>query len=483
MVATFDCDLGAMAPYLPSEAKPWNRRRACHLFRRLSFGATQAEIDEALNRDPSTLVDELIDAALQQALPEPPEWADWIITDYENQEDAIYQIFAWRRQWTRDMLKVGLREKLALFWHNHFVTRQEDYGCPSWLYQYHRLLQQYALGNFKNFVQEMGKTPAMLVYLNGVQNTRVEPNENYGRELYELFTLGRDNGYTQEDIAETARALTGWNGFTQLCAPINYLAYTFDPGQKTIFGRTGNWNYDDVHDILFEERGLKIAEYICGKIYRHFVSPQADEDAVQTLAATLITNNFELAPVLRQLFKSEHFFSDAVVGAQIKSPIDYFLSFIKMGEFGELTDELLDGLLYFAGMLGQDIFNPVDVAGWQGDRSWVNNTTLTGRWQGLRFYLFYLYENRPEVLVNLARNLSNDSNDPSFIVQVVADFFLPQGLQTPEAYDRAATVFKAEIPENYFQPGGGWSLYWETAAGQTALLLDHLIRKPDFQLM
>lgn len=470
-----------MAPYVPSDAMPWNARRVGHLFRRMGFGATPADLAQALTRQPSDLVDQLIDQALAEPLPEPPEWADWALSDYQNQEDAIAQIQGWRRQWVREMLRVGFREKLTLFWHNHFVTRIDDYGCPSWMYQYLRLLRTHGLGNFRDFVYEVGKTPAMLVFLNGVQSTRIDPNENYARELYELFTLGRDNGYTQQDIDATSRALTGWNGFTQLCAPINFSPLTFDNGQKTIFGRTGNWGYDDVHTILFEERGLRVAEYICSKIYRRFVSPELQEDAVQTLAATLIANNFELAPVFRRLFKSEHFFSDPVIGVQFKSPIEHLLSFIKIGSFGPLSDELIDGILYFAGLLGQELLNPVDVAGWPGDRSWVNNTTLTGRWQALRLYLFETYRNQPEALVALARNLSNDSNDASFITQLIADLFLVNGLQTQDDYDRATIVFKAEIPEHYFEDGA-WSLYWDTAPAQVALLLDHLARTPDFQL-
>jgi uncharacterized protein (DUF1800 family) len=177
-------------------------------------------------------------------------------------------------------------EKLALFWHNHFVTRNEDYGCPSYLYQYHKLLQQYALGNFKTFVKEIGKTPAMLVFLNGVQNTRFNPNENYARELYELFTLGRDNGYTQQDIVQTAKALTGWNSLenNQYCGRINFFPALHDPAQKTIFGKTNTYNYDTLHDLLFAERAVQISEYICGKLYRYFVSPQVDEVIVSELA-------------------------------------------------------------------------------------------------------------------------------------------------------------------------------------------------------
>ncbi|MFN7119813.1 MAG: DUF1800 family protein [Saprospiraceae bacterium] len=480
-----DCATGTLAPYVPDASAPWDKRRVLHLYRRMSFGATPAEINAALNLSPSQLVDNLINNAINLPLPPEPEWAFWDVSRYQNQEQAAEQIFAWSRRWLLDMLNHGFREKLALFWHNHFVTRQEDYGCPSYLYQYHKLLQQYALGNFKNFVKEIGKTPAMLVFLNGVQNTRFNPNENYARELYELFTLGRDNGYTQQDIVQTARALTGWNSLenNRYCGKINFLQTLYDPGQKTIFGKSGNYNYDTLHDLLFTERAVPISEYICAKLYRHFVSPTVDETIVKELALVFRSNNFEIAPVLRTLFKSEHFFAEANWGVIVKSPLELELTFIREGGFNiNWTDETLTGLLYLAGELGQNLFNPVDVAGWQGNRTWVNSNTLTGRWQVLRFIIFNLYQNYPAQLVQLARNLSNNSSDGEFITELIINHFLVNGLQTPEEYDRAFISFQAEIPVHYFEDGS-WNLNWETAPAQVALLLDHLIRKPEFQLM
>ncbi len=478
----FNCVTGTLAPYEPGVDAPWNKRRIQHLYRRLGFGLRPDQLEAALDAAPSEWVDALIDAAIDKPLPAEPEWAYWTVADYESQEQAIEQIGVWRRQWLTDMLTDGVRERIALFWHNHFVTRLNDYNCPSYLYQYHRLLQQYALGNFRDFVYEIGKTPAMLVFLNGIQNTRFSPNENYARELYELFTLGADNGYTQADIVDTARALTGWNGVDDYCGPIDFVPFLHDDGaDKTIFGQTGNWGYDEVHEILFNQRGELIAEYICRKIYAFFVSPEVDETIVGELAGVFLENDFELAPVFRQLFKSEHFFDDAIIGIKVKSPLDFHLHYLVEGNFTFEDQQLLDGLLYLNAQLGQDLFNPVDVAGWQGDRSWVDSNTMTGRWQSLRLFLFYAYENYPAELVDLARNLTNDSNDPYFIVQQIVEHFLPNGLQTADAYDRATTVFKGEIPENYYEDGQ-WSLYWDTAPAQVALLLDHLLRQPEFQL-
>lgn len=479
-----DCVTGTLTPYVPDASAPWDKRRVMHLYRRMGFGAKPAEVTAALGQSPSQLVDTIINQAITLPLPAEPEWAYWDITRYQNQAQAAEQIFSWSRRWLLDMMNHGFREKLALFWHNHFVTRQEDYGCPSYMYQYHKILQQNALGNFKTFVKEIGKTPAMLVFLNGVQNTRFNPNENYARELYELFTLGRDNGYTQQDIVQTAKALTGWNSLenNQYCGRINFFPALHDPGQKTIFGKTNAFNYDTLHDLLFTERAVQISEYICGKLYRYFVSPQTDQAIVSELATIFRNNNFEIAPVLRTLFKSEHFFDEANIGVLVKSPLEHELTFIREGGFEiAWTDEWLSGLIYLAGELGQNLFNPVDVAGWQGNRIWVNSNTITGRWQVSRYLIFLLYQNYPAQFTNFARTLSNNSKDAEFITELIVNHFLSNGLQTPEEYDRAFISFQAEIPVHYFEDGS-WSLAWETAPAQVALLLDHLIRRPEFQL-
>ncbi len=477
-----DCLTGSIAPYTPSAAQPWNKRRVQHLFRRTGFGADLPTIQAALAQQPGAVVDFIVNSALAQPLSPQPPWAFWTVANYQNQEQAIAQIFEWRRVWVRDMLSTGFRGKLTLFWHNHFVTRLESYGCPSYFYQYHKVLQQHALGDFREFVRAVGLTPAMLVFLNGVQNTRFQPNENYARELYELFTLGEGNGYTQSDIVNTARALTGYNGLGEYCGPIAFVPVFWDPGAKTIFGQTGNWAYNDVINILFQQRATQVANYICRKIYRYFVSPQVDDTIVSAMSATLISNNFQLAPVFRQLFKSEHFFDDDIMGTEMKSPLELMLTFVKETNYPNPTDTDIDGLLYLASELGQDLANPPDVAGWPGNRTWINSNTLTGRWQAVRFVIYQLYINYPQVLVNFAKAVSNNSNNAAQVSRLIVDHFLANDLQFSTDYERALTVFKAEIPDNYFQDGQ-WNLDWPTAAAQVGLLLDHVIRKPDFQLI
>ena len=300
-----------------------------------------------------------------------------------------------------------------------------------------------------------------------------------------MFSLGEGNGYTQGDILETARALTGYNHWDEYGDTIYFDNSTFDNGEKTIFGQTGEWGYNDVIDILFQEKENEIAHFICEKLYRYFVSPSVDqiieETIIQQLAATLIANNFEIIPMLRQLFKSDHFFDERALGVIIKSPYDIILDFIKETEFF-YDDALVDGLVYYTSLLGQELYDPPDVSGWQRDEAWIDSSTLTGRWQLFELYLAYLYDNGSgPAFVELARNLSNNSNDPYYITEVVIDHFMSKRLFTIEDYNVATDIFKWDVQQNYYDEGL-WNLDWPTAEVQVFLLLRQIATIPEFQL-
>ncbi len=486
-----NCAVGGLNPFVPSESKPWNRSSATHLFRRLQLGAYVSTTDWALGQNPVSLVNDLVDLAKNLPLASEPEWAFWQRNDYPDNNDLfvqaiIQQRYDWTVQWLKDIKNNGLRDRMSFFWHNHFVTDIEAYGYSSWMYQYHHLLQKHALGNFKEFVHEMGKTPAMLIYLDGYVNTRFDPNENYARELYELFTLGVDNGYTQNDITETARALTGFNNidFNNLGGPIDFVSTFFDPGQKTIFGRTGNWGYDDVVDILFEERAVEISEHICGKLYRHFVNPLEDEQVITDLAQVFRDANFEIAPVMKALFASEHFFDTANYSTVIPGHIEHFLMFMNELNLTK-TDELIFAIGNSSVQYGQAIFSPVNVAGWPGNRTWINSGSFLYRSASIRNILFYVYEQTGESVEFLREWLigvvGDSESDVNIIVRKVIDFLFPKQFQFEHEYENAIQAFKATIPENYFTDGT-WDLQYEFVPVQVYYLLDHLSNSPEFQL-
>ena len=476
------CNTSTLSTYTPSINNPWNKKRVQHAYRRLGFGAKNIEIAQALALTPSVFIENLINDTIALGTITPPSWQNMVYNDYTDAETEIpIQQEELILNWEQDMLTDSLRGRFTLFWSNHFVTRLEDYWCPSWMFNYYETIQQYAFGNFKEFVRAIGITPAMIVFLNSYENTATEPNENYARELYELFTLGVNNNYTQTDIEETARALTGFTGYTEFCAPINFNINDFDSGSKTIFGQTGNWNYDDVIDILFQERGTEIATYICTKLYKYFVSSDIDTSIINGLANTFISNNFDLEPVYKQLFKSEHFFDETIIGTIIKSPYDSFICFVNETGF-TITNEFLTNLAWYNGTIGQSLFEPLDVSGWQGNHDWINSSTLIGRWQLFEWYLYSIGEDYPEELRNFATNLVGlAETDPAVVTQIIVDHLFPSGLQTAADYTVATDVLKDEVPQNYYD-NNLWNLQWSSVPYQVLMLLLHLSKQPEFQL-
>tara|TARA_B100001057_G_scaffold473458_1_gene537960 strand:- start:763 stop:1911 length:1149 start_codon:yes stop_codon:yes gene_type:complete len=381
------------------------------------------------------------------------------------------------------MTNNGFRERLVLFWSNHFVIEYKDVNQPAYLYQYYALIQSHALGNFKTFVREMGLAPAMLRYLNGYENKKNNPNENYARELYELFTLGEGNGYTQEDITETSRALTGYNRFKTNMGVIEFNENTFDKGSKTIFGQTGTWGYDDLINILFQEKEDLIADFICTKIYRYFVSPEEDLSIIGQMAKSLKDNQFEILPVIKKLFKSEHFFDSNNSNVIIKSPIDLMVGLHQSLSF-EYSDNI-DLELSFRNKcseMGQTMFSPVDVAGWQGNQDWINSETLPKRWEFSDYLLIkYWQKNKNQFKTFIRTLVGSDETDVIVIVTKLKDFmFCPYQIKEEEMTD-AITIFMGDVPESYFEDGT-WSLNSKSVRKQVYDLMRFFITLPEFQL-
>ncbi|MCW5517795.1 DUF1800 domain-containing protein [Muriicola sp. Z0-33] len=496
-----NCNTSTLAPY----TTPLDKLRAAHLYRRLGFSASVQTIDQAVGQTAGTLVDNLINEALAMPALAPPVWADWNNSNYPADDDLARQMrnaqrAEWRLAYTNGLVTNNLRDRLSFFWSNHLVTELDIYDCNSFLYYYVNCLQRNSLGNFKTFVSEMGLTSAMLYYLDGVYNNGNNPNENYARELYELFTLGEGNGYTEQDIIETARALSGYVERGELgCEPVAFDATRHDAGTKTILGQTGNWGYDEVMDILFQERPNEIAGFICQKLYEFFVHPDSDDDAgnaqaiISGMASTFVANNFELAPVLSQLFKSQHFFDEDAIGVIIKSPFDMYLNLLNESGF-TFNDDTLNFVMSSSNLLGQTLFDPTDVAGWQRDRQWINTNFMIGRWLTSEVFLEAFYQSDPEQFRTLAMDAvgpadSNTSN-PETVVRAIVDKLTPKGLLTQQDFDNAMDAFKIEdVPEDYYSPDyyPGGSGLWMLAVSQEPplqvfLLLMHLSRQPEFQL-
>ncbi len=477
-----NCINASLNAYVPSGTNTWDDKKVRHLYRRLGYGIKPSDIDQALSQSPSALVDTLVDAAVNLALTDPlPEQLN--SSGPKDLDSTLLR--RWQHVFVRGLYNDGLRERMAFFWSNHVVVDVPSFNqCPAYLYAYTNLLQRHALGNFKELVDEVGLTPAMLRYLNGHQNTNREPNENYARELYELFTLGEGNGYTQQDIEETARALTGYNRRPDSCAPFEFTEQFYDDGEKTIFGRTGNWGYDDVIQILFEEKRSLIAKFIVGKIYTYFVHPDLPNDTIiNQLANTFETNDFEIAPVLRQLFKSQHFFDAQAMDVIIKSPTDLLLAFYKdTGINLDQSEDSISRIRLWSKQMGQWVFSPPNVAGWQRDKEWISSATMVFRWQYMDRLVRDAFQANEEDFRDFARACADESDDVVYVTKAIMDWLLPEAGLTQDDYDIALVVFKSDaVPENYYEDGT-WNLYLDSVPQQVYLLLRHIVKLPEFQL-
>ncbi|MEZ4703169.1 MAG: DUF1800 domain-containing protein [Rhodothermales bacterium] len=404
---------------------PLDRKRAAHLLRRTGFGASPAQIQALTGLTAAEAAGRILDEALDREgvpFPEPPAWVDEPIPDLGGPQEIIDAFIESNIVWLDELTNgwmtlfrtVGFRERMVLVWHNHFVTQVDDYFLATHAYRYLAMLREHALGDFKAFVRAVGTDLSMLAYLNGDDNRVGAPNENYARELLELFTMGprdRDgnDNYTQDDIVEIARALTGWIVDYIDNVPV-FLNNLHDRGEKTIFGRTGNFGYDDVVDILFEERAEQVAYFACAKLYKAFVHAVPDPDLVQQMAGVMLASDFAIEPVMRALLGSAHFFDEEVIGAQLSSPLDMLIGMY--GNVDLVPDaERVTLLRLFAGFIEQQVLNPPNVAGWPGYRAWLNTTSLPIRWLMTDFLLFGDNGQQPLDILAMAAQLP-EASDP-----------------------------------------------------------------------
>jgi uncharacterized protein (DUF1800 family) len=433
---------------------------------------------------PEETIDNIIDNAKSLEVTAAPEWGNWDNKQFNDSgSNKSYYHTIWQKQAFSDMVNNGFRERLSLFWSNHFVVEYLDVNQPAYLYKYYVMLQKHALGNFKSFVREIGISSAMLRYLNGYQNKKNSPNENYARELYELFTLGEGNGYSQQDIVETARALTGFTKTKTYMGEIEFNENTHDNGPKTIFGQTGSWGYNDVVDILFQEKKDLIADFICSKIYRYFVSPIEDKSIISEMSITLKENDFELYPVFKQLFKSESFFDSKNSNVLIKSPIDLMVGLHHQLGFRYQDD--LDLPLQLRNKcrdMSQTIFSPVDVAGWQGNHDWINSETLPKRWEFADYLLIRYWKKNKNQFKNLLKALvGTKETNLEVIVNNLKDFMFCNYEIKDEEMTEAINVFIGEVPESYFEDGT-WTINDSSVPRQVYDLMRYLVALPEFQL-
>ena len=302
-------------------------------------------------------------------------------------------------KWLDEMINSGaqFREKMSLFWHGHFACR-----IVNMYYQQQLLdtIRNNAFAKFGDLLREVSKNPAMLQFLNNQQNKKQHPNENFAREVMELFTMGRGN-YTEADVKEAARAFTGW-GFNPRGTFV-FRPFQHDDGTKTFLGKTGNFNGDDIIDILLQQK--QTALFITKKIYRYFVNEKIEEEKIAWLANRFYESDYDIKKLMTDIFSSDWFYDGKNIGTKIKSPIELIAGIRRMLPM-ELQNS--NGQLLFQRALGQILFYPPNVAGWPGGKSWIDSSTLMLR---LRI---------PQIMTaNEAINIQPKSDDDTMMGQMM----------------------------------------------------------------
>jgi uncharacterized protein (DUF1800 family) len=377
-----------VAVALSAAARPIGVEGARHLLDRAGFGATPAEVQAFAPLERHVAVARLLGGARRESALQPPAFVDEPFVPFSRlrtldaeerqreQRRRVEEALALREWWMREMLTTPspLTERMTLFWHNHFATSQQKVRSAALMYHQNALLRREALGNFATLLHAVARDPAMLIYLDNARSRRQAPNENFAREVMELFTLGEGH-YTERDIKEAARAFTGWSldpgTGTFLLRPAWH-----DEGAKTVLGKAGNFDGDEVLDVLLARD--ETAEFIVAKLWREFVSPAPQEREVKRLAKVFRDARYEVKPLLAALFESEAFWSEANRATLIKSPVDLVVGTLRAFEVHPLD---LRPAVVTTAALGQNLFAPPNVKGWPGGERWINSATLLGRKQ------------------------------------------------------------------------------------------------------
>lgn len=357
--------------YEPGKSKPWTRRMAAHLYRRAGFGATSEQLDEAVKLGPAGTIKQLMNPKTDSG--DTKEFKRFetemeLMTQTVMGGEESHQLAAW---WLYRMVATPhqLLEKTTLFWHGHFATSADKVRDSDLMMRQNELLRKYALGKFEPLVQQMSRDAAMLYWLDSTTNRKARPNENYGRELMELFCLGEGN-YTEKDIKEVARAFTGWELRRDR---FKFNQYQHDDGLKSFLGSTGKFNGDDAVRIVLEQPAAP--RFIATKLVRYFVSeePPIPARLIEPIAKQLRQNSFDVGPVVQRILSSNLFFDS--VGAKVRSPVELAIGLLRALEGRGNVTQLAGAL----GRLGQGVFYPPSVKGWDGGRTWIDSSTLLGR--------------------------------------------------------------------------------------------------------
>lgn len=514
----------------------WTNATAAHLLRRTMFGPTFQQIRQAATDGMDAVVAQLLtQPAATQPLTYLPEetvaaqGTTWINSVYPAANQGAvdnarrFSLSAWMMQ-RLNQPTVSIQEKMCLFWDNHFGV--EGTGDAKAVYKLHELYRANCLGDFKQLVKDVTIDVNMLIFLNGTTNNPFSPNENYSRELLELFTVGKGtqvgpgdySNYTEADIAAGAKILTGWIvedlfSTTETTCTSTFYPVLHDTSSKTLSGyfnnavinNTGDQEYADYIDVIFQQTDM--AKFICRKLYRWFVNYDLTQDVEDTvivdMAATLETNNFQIAPVMEELLKSEHFYDVAVRGAIIKNPMEYFFSMLNAtGSVPNFDLNTNYGIYlnayYMLSTLGMEYYRPPSVGGWTAyyqapsfSRLWANSSYIK-----LRFDLSAFLTVTPGLQVNgnyfklNALNFLDNLSLPADAQQVIDDMvevFCPKGLPVAQKITLKFILtnglpdFEWTVQYNEYTSNPGNTTYSDPVKLRVELTLYRLFQMPEVQ--
>ncbi len=361
-----------------------NQLKNQHLWWRAGFGPPADQVKELSKQKPETLFHSMLKASGRK--PDLFDVADQHIKDLVSQPMSLGKLQGLkaeekqmiRKQSVQDIAKLNirwldemttsdaqLREKMSLFWHGHFASKTVNILYDQELLN---VIRENALGNFRDLLTNVSKSASMIQFLNNNQNKKSHPNENFARELMELFTIGRGN-YTETDVKESARAFTGWGASLQ--GGFDFRPRQHDDGIKTFFGKTGNFTGEDILEILLSQKQTSV--FITRKIYRFFVNEIVDEEKINALATQFFESRYDIRALMISIFTSAWFYDQKNIGSQIKSPVLWLV-----GMRRQLPMEIQNPLVQIVleRLLGQVLFSPPNVAGWPGGKHWIDSSSL-----------------------------------------------------------------------------------------------------------
>jgi uncharacterized protein (DUF1800 family) len=443
-----------LQPFVPSDDNPFDSVKAAHLLNRAGFGGTIDEVRKVLELGPAGAVDWLLDfpdqSAEEQGTDVPNLTAiDGYPTTFRELKkseqgktpeelkalrqkvrmangDAVRATVNW---WMRRMTDGPhpLQEKLTFFWHGHFVTSDKDERSATLMWKQNELLRKMAVGNFRTFVKAVARDPAMLDYLNNEQNRKAHPNENFARELMELFTLGIGN-YTEDDVKQGAKAFTGWahDGDDYV-----FRKFDHDESVKHFLGYHGNFNGDDIIDIILSQNVC--AKFIGCKLFRYFAYEEIDDALADAIGNEFRSGNYELRPLIKTILNSAAFYSPQAIGSQIKCPVQLVLGTVRQMNLIMPAENAILGPL---NQMGQVPFSPPNVRGWPGGRMWINTSTLFVRYNtGYRL----LDGQLPRVDKSHLSDETKDAPDANAVV----DYWVNRLIQRPISAEKRQVLIEA----------------------------------------